>query len=538
MAIEIDEIGLSGGRVAFSDLSQKVPFKTTLSPVELKVAHFSNGKDKKTDFAVSLVTEAKETMKMEGSLSIEPLLQGEGALELKGFSLRKYSPYYRDRIRFDIADGLVDLSTRYQYARKEKALPLSLKELSLSLRSLRLKPKEEKEDFLRIPLLTIQETDLDLSRKELRVGRVFTEKGTLGVTRFKDGTIDLMEFFRLPPEGKEEKTPPDQQWLFTLGQVTIDQYTVKMKDLAPPTPVTLAAEKIRVSGENISTGKGQKGKISLSLLLDQRTTLASRSTLSIDPLRVDGSVEIKHLPFQPYSPYYQDRTLFRVEGGELEVQTQYHYSRSEKGPEIRLSELSSSLLGLKLQKMGEQEPFLSIPLFSVKGASLDLNKKEVVVREMSTRNGAIQIRRSKNGEINLLSLLPPATAKDPNPEKENSPKEEKPWAVKVGKMAVDQYQVKFEDGFPSEPATMLMQDLVLKAENLTTVQGQRANASLAFRLNEKGNVALDGSVGVNPLAADLKIALKGITIQPPAALFFRPSQACSDGRKSVHHTEP
>jgi flagellar motor protein MotB len=218
--------------------------------------------------------------------------------------------------------------------------------------------------------------------------------------------------------------------------MTIDQYAVKMKDLAPSTPVTLAVKKIRVSGENISTGKGQKGKISLSLL------------------------------------------------------------------------------GLKLQKMGEQEPFLSIPLFSVKVASLDLNKKEVVVREMSTRNGAIQIRRSKDGEVNLLSLLPPAKAKGPNPEKKKSPKKEKPWAIKVQGMAIDQYQLRFEDSFPSEPATMLIQDLTLKVKNLTTVRGQRANASLAFRLNEKGNVALDGSVGVNPLAADLRIALKEITISP------------------------
>ena len=80
--IEIDEISLSGGKVAFSDLSQKEPFKTTLSPVEVKILHFSNGKDKKTDYAASLVTEAKETVKVEGSLSIDPL-QGEGALELK-----------------------------------------------------------------------------------------------------------------------------------------------------------------------------------------------------------------------------------------------------------------------------------------------------------------------------------------------------------------------------------------------------------------------------------------------------------------------
>ena len=137
---------------------------------------------------------------------------------------------------------------------------------------------------------------------------------------------------------------------------------MKMRDLSLPTPVTLAAEKIRVRGENISTGKGQKGNLSLSLLLDQRTTFSTRNILSIDPLRVDGSAEIKRLPFRPYSPYYQDRILFQVEDGELEAQTRYHYSKSEKGSEIRLSELSSSLLGLKLQKEGEQEPFLSIPV--------------------------------------------------------------------------------------------------------------------------------------------------------------------------------
>jgi hypothetical protein len=46
-AIAIDEIGLSEGKVSFSDLSLKEPFKTTLSPVEVNVLHFSNQKGKR-----------------------------------------------------------------------------------------------------------------------------------------------------------------------------------------------------------------------------------------------------------------------------------------------------------------------------------------------------------------------------------------------------------------------------------------------------------------------------------------------------------
>jgi flagellar motor protein MotB len=415
-------------------------------------------------------------------------------------------------------------------------MDLSLKELSLSLRSLRLKRKEEKEDFFRIPLLTVQETGLDLSRKEVKVGRVSTEKGMLAVTRLKDGNIDLMDLFPPLPKGKEEKTPPSSPWLFTLGQFAMDQYMVKMKDLSLPNPVTLAAEKIRVRGENISTGKGRKGTLSLSLLLDQRTAISTRSAISIDPLRVDGSAEIKRLPFRPYSPYYQDRILFQVEDGELEAQTRFHFSSSQKGSEIRLSELSSSLLGLKLRREGELGPFLTIPSASLKGGSLDLAKKEGAVREVSTQNGAVKIQRSKSGEINLASLLPP-TPGGPAPEKENRPKEEKPWAFKVGKISVDRYQVTWEDAFPSEPALLSVQDLTLKAENLDTAQGQRANASLAFRLNEKGNVALDGSLGVNPPGADLKVALKEIAIQPLQPYFSDQAKlVVTDGNLSASGT--
>ena len=72
---------------------------------------------------------------------------------------------------------------------------------------------------------------------------------------------------------------------------------------------------------------------------------------------------------------------------------------------------------------------------------------------------------------------------------------------------------------------------------MTTAQGQRANASLAFRLNEKGNVALDGSVGVNPLAADLKVALKEIPIQPLQPYFSdRVKLVVTDGSLSTTGT--
>jgi hypothetical protein len=320
------------------------------------------------------------------------------------------------------------------------------------------------------------------------------------------------------PKGKEEKTAQDQPWLVTLRNFSLDQYAVKMKDFTTPTPVTLGGEKIRVTAENLSTGKGQKGKVSLSLLFDQRTSVSSRATLSIDPLQADGSLEIKRLPFQPYSPYYKEKILFEVEDGELELQTQYHYSKDEKGPEIRLAELSSSLIRVKLRKKEERDPFLSIPAFSLKGASLNLNRKEVSVREVFSQNGSLHMQRLKDGQIDLLALVP--TSKTAAAPESKTPREnEKSWAFRIGRMAITQYQFKMEDNTPSQPITLALQDIEIKGENLTTARDQKGNASLAFRLNQRGKVALNGSVGINPITADLQATLAGIALKPLQSYF-------------------
>lgn len=77
LSIDVDEVELLGGKISFSDLTRKEPFRTVLNPVELKVNNFSNGKDKKATYSFLLRTEAKESIKLDGNFSVEPL-QSEG----------------------------------------------------------------------------------------------------------------------------------------------------------------------------------------------------------------------------------------------------------------------------------------------------------------------------------------------------------------------------------------------------------------------------------------------------------------------------
>ena len=526
---DIDEVQLSEGKITFSDMSTSQPFKTTLKPIDLKISPFSTRKDKKTGFALSLKTEANETVKVDGELFLDPF-KGGGTVATDAIPLKKYSPYYRDQILFNVEDGRLNVGTRFQYAKGEKEMEVTLSDLAMTLNSLRLRRPDEKEDFFGVPLVSVKGTQVDLTRKEIKVAEFLTQKGTLSLTRLQDGVIDLQRLLPAPPAKEQlptqDKQPsPTKQWVITLVRGLLDQYTVLMNDQKPSQPVTLLGEKIRVTAENLSTAPNTSGRVSLSLLLDKKTTLGVKGSLGLDPLRMQGNLEVKQVALKDYSPYYRDSILFGVEDGTLGLSTNYQFRQAAREPEIRLSGLSLNLEGLKLKKKEEKENFADVPSLSVRNTSLDLNKKEVSIGEFSTQKGSLVVRRFKDGKLSVQTLVPePAPGKSESSPAQTTSSEsspsinaavpERPWLVKVGTASLDQYAVRMEDETPVEPVTLTADQIGLKAENLSTEKGQKGNVSLTLRLNEKGTLTASGPFGIQPLFADLRTDLKGITFSP------------------------
>jgi uncharacterized protein involved in outer membrane biogenesis len=523
LSLEIDEIEMKEGKFSFTDLSRKEPFKTVLSPIDAKIENFSNGKDKKSNYTLMVKTEAKEEIQLAGSFSVVPL-QGSGIVEIKGVPLKKYAPYYQEFISFGLADGRLDLSTAYQYAQGEKETAVSLKEMAASLKTLRLKKEGEKEDFLSIPTLMVRDTELDLNGKSLRIGSLTTEKGTLSVQRLKNGEFDLQRPGILIPVSppQDEKAPSakeaqdDRKWVITLGQVRLDQYTLKMTDATPSQPTSMIAEKVALRAENISTKKGQLGKVALSLLLDQKTPVSTQAAVSLEPLRADGSLEVRQLSLRQYAPYYQDKILFEIESGDVDLTARYQFARGEKENVMRAAGVTASVKALQLKKRGEAEDFLAIPALSIRNTGIDLMKNEAVVGEFATEKGSVRVRRQKNGEINLLKLLPPGAKKA---EEKQEAQTGKPWVVKVGRLALDQYQLKWEDQAPAESVQILLNEIGVKGENLSTAKGEKGRLSLDLRLDQKGKVTVGGRVGIDPLSADLEVGVQEVEIRPVQPYF-------------------
>ena len=145
---------------------------------------------------------------------------------------------------------------------------------------------------------------------------------------------------------------------------------------------------------------------------------------------------------------------------------------------------------------------------SLKGGTLDLAKREVVIDEVSTQGSQLLIRRAANGSV---EFVPPPQLKVVEAAQRDSAG---PWKVTFVKYRADDVGVRFEDRVVSPLATQTIAGMSIDAGNLSTETGKTASVSVRGKLNRMGQVEAIGSVRLQPLAVDLKVAAKALELLP------------------------
>jgi uncharacterized protein involved in outer membrane biogenesis len=524
LSLDIDEIHLAGAKVSFSDVSRSKPFKTVLDPIDLKVDHFSNGKDKKSAYALSLKTEAKESISLEGEFSIDPL-GAEGALEIKSVPLKKYAPYYRDSILFDIEDGRLDFSTRYKYAKGEKEPEISLPELSLSLSALRLKKADENEDFLKIPTFSIKETELNMTKREMKIGVFATQRGELLIKRLPNGDMNILKL--VAPSSVSEETaskeqppvdkgkPPEKPWLVSLRNLSVDNYTIRVEDQTNSEPVTLTAKNIKVQGQNISTAKNSKGRLALSLLLNDKGSISTTGTIGIEPMTADLKMELKGIEIAPLQPYFTDKVKINVTGGAISTAGNLSFTSTEK-KEIKASYKGEAALNnfSSVDKLNGED-LLKLESLALSDLNVGYTPLSIDIKGIALTDFYARVLVNSEGKVNLQEIMKTEEPKPGSPppppvqqeKAEPSPKEKGPSKnIKIGQVTLQGGKIDISDKSVKPEFSMSLSEMGGRVSELSAEENTTADVELRGKLNNYTPLEITGKI--NPLREDLYVDIK------------------------------
>src|SRR5438132_9324704 len=345
---------------------------------------------------------------------------------------------------------------------------------------------------------------LPLLRRTLRVKDFALEGLAVNVDRLQNGALVLPAVRQGPPKPEATPAAPGRPWNVVVDQAALRDGHLRLRDyvVEPPEPVELVLAALELKSFSFQYGNDREpghGVIEARFAdgtVRVETTVSTRS----DGFAVDARVEVANLPL--------DRTQVHVPAlgwsgfrGRLDAALT---ARVEPGANPVLGG-TLALRDLAVEVPGGGEPALAWRRLDLDVETLDVAARHARVKRVALDGRAVLVRPRETPPLPLLAGRPSATAgTPPAPPPEGAPP---PWTWSVAKLEVSDTLAKVF----LEPPPLEIRIVKATVADLSSAAGSPATVALELGEGE-GTIALDGKVGLDPLAAHLTARLDRLAL--------------------------
>jgi outer membrane protein OmpA-like peptidoglycan-associated protein len=352
--------------------------------------------------------------------------------------------------------------------------------------------------------------------KEIRVQAPF---GVLKLLPDKKSNIDdiLTKFSQpqpAPPPDQKSGLPPAVISKFRVidGKFTID-------DLTGAEAIRQTISPITFSLENLSTLKDRQGAYRLVGVGPNGEQYQLDGQISINPLRIQGSYSARGTELKNLWSHIKDQVSFRIAKGTTGSSGDYSLEFIDGKLNATLRNGEFEINDFQLTERGNEKVLIALPSFSAHGIGADLMNREIVIEGVKTADARIESWLAPDGTFKLQSLLLPDLQKllgrksDAPGDAETETTSSSPWHVTINNIEVSNWGFVLEDRTLPEPARVSLDNIGVRVDNLSNKKDTKAEVSMALQVNQAGKISINGSAGIDPLVADLKVVSDRIDLK-------------------------
>ncbi|HEY7317778.1 MAG TPA: DUF748 domain-containing protein [Candidatus Binatia bacterium] len=435
-------------------------------------------------------------------------------LDFDDLQIPKYVEYSPVELNFKVPSGQLDTKLTVVFRTKaDKPAVLSISG-NVGVKELRLQEKTDA-PLLNLPALDVFIDAVEIFAQKASLKSVKLQSPELHVTRNHDGALNLTSLIaeNKTATAAEQKKPDEKPFGYQVDEILVDQGKLFFTDQSPEQPFGKQLQNIHVDVKGLTNEPEKKATAEISFQSDAKEEVNYDGTLQLTPLASDGKIEVKSLQLKGLRPYYESVVGVDVTEGLLDLTTRFAILETDnKQPETKLGELNASLRSLRLNVPNEREPLWRSPLLAIKDATVDVDKKSIVVGSVESSDGNGFIQRNPDGSINFARIV--KTQAGETEAKKPEQEETAEWAVQIKRMAFDRFRLVFEDGMLSTPARTTVSALSARAENISNAKNARAKVRIQATINNKGRLILAGALGTRPVAGRLNVEAQNIEVVP------------------------
>ena len=381
--------------------------------------------------------------------------------------------------------------------------------LTVTLKSLQIKDRESNDSFISFDRLFLNIDTFSLFRRALILKEITLTNPFIRITRHEDGSYNFSDL--IPKEEKEEK--PSTPLEFSLNNIRIENGGIDFVD--GPFDTTHTARDIHIAIPFISN---------IPKYVDTLVQPRFAATINGVPYSLEGktkifkdsretifNINIEDLDIPFYLAYIPHELNISVPSGKLDVQSTITFSIASDRHSVISVTGNVTLRNFILQERNKNT-VAGLKRLDVVMTAIEPLQSQYHFAKISIEYPEVNVRRGKNGAMNLLTMVPP--------NKEGVKPEPKAADTLLPTLILDDFDLKggkitYRDEVPREPINSMIQDISIKGEKITTVKDSQGKLSVLMDLNKRrGSLTVNGPVGLNPVFADLDMNLKKMRVRP------------------------
>lgn len=531
LTYEVDEIDLTAGKLESVDERPAKAIRSALDELRVSIKGISSKPGATGQIEVYEHSTSDETLTLATSFGLQPL-QAEGTLKLERIKLARFWPYVEPFVMLDATDGQLDLNTAFVYSTTESAPNIVLRDLEAKLRSLVLRQRWDKQEMLRVPSLLARGVTFDLRGQTIRVGALTASGGHIAVRRDRNGAFNLQKLAAtiadVPvADAPTAPTAAAKPWIATLQKLAVDRYAATVEDEGAGPAATAHIENLALTASNLSTTKGERSDVALTLTFNKTGTLAVSGPVVISPPSARLKVDARTFGIVPAQPYFERFVNAIVASGDITANGDAVFELPEGGAARGSFKGDITLANFTAVTKAGNEDLLRWKSFYLGGVDAVIEPPKVAITEIALSDFYTRLVLTPAGRLNLQDLVagkdaPPATGSEipaTAPSTAAAPDTEaKPAAapatgaapagpapdLQIGKITLAGGNVDFSDFFikPNYSA-----NLTGVGGSVTTITRDTAgDVDLRAKIDNTAPVEISGKI--NPLAKDLFLDIK------------------------------
>jgi uncharacterized protein involved in outer membrane biogenesis len=438
-------------------------------------------------------------------------------IALKDINIPYYLAYVPAKLNITVPSGLLDVVMKATYRQYADRAPMLILTGESRVRDLSVAIQGARDEFLRVPLLSVKDVSFDLEKQKVEINALATEKGWVAISRSANGRMNVSSLIAAPPAAAPRVTrtsPPETTpWTAQLNSLLIDGYTVRATDRSLAEPFGMTVDEINCKAHNISTEEKARGTIALSMRVERKGKASADGAFTVNPPSADLKVNVKGLPLKPVQPFLAERAQVILAAGMLNV------NGDLKALQTRTGGMNASFKGklwvnnLSLLDKRNAEDLLKWDTLYLGGMDVRNEPLFAHIREVSLTNFYSRIIINADRTINLQEVfIAPATAPEaaaPPPQTaaaEVPQKPPQPPTIRIDRVTLQGGTVNFTDNSITPRFSSNLLEIGGRVSGLSSDENTTGEIELRGMYDRYAPLEITGKV--NPLRNDLYVELR------------------------------